>query len=247
MSKAVFIDCPNFLYDLYDEELRSIVPDLSINVGDPINGNAAPLLDGAVIGINDHTFMDDKLLRSCKTLRVIVFMGTGASSYIDLSAAEKYGINVRTIINYGNRSVAEHTIALMFSAGRQIASMDRSIRGGHWETLDGIEFEHKILGIVGVGGIGKEMIRLGNALGMEVLAWNRSEIEQTLPCEVCDLDELFCRSDVISLHLSLTEETKNLVNVALSSTDPRDVNYEQLKQEITTFLVINIFFLICKL
>ncbi len=212
MSKAIFIDCPNFLYELYDEDLRSIVPELSINVGDPISGDIAELLDGAVVGINDHTFMDEKLLGSCNALRVIVFMGTGASSYIDLNAAEKYGINVRTIRNYGNRSVAEHTIALMFSAGRQIASMDRSLRDGHWETLDGIEFEHKILGIVGVGGIGKEMIRLGNALGMKVLAWNRSAVDQTLPCEMCDLDEIFSRSDVVSLHLSLTNETKNLVD-----------------------------------
>ncbi len=56
------------------------------------------------------------------------------------------------------------------------------------------------------------MVKLGNAIGMKVLAWNRSKTEQSLPCEVCDLDEIFSRSDVVSLHLSLTEETKGLVD-----------------------------------
>lgn len=212
MSQAVFIDCPNFLYELFDDDLRSIVPDLSIHLGDPENGNPSSLLKGAIVGINDHTLMDDKILSACNSLRVIVFMGTGASSYIDLRAAERRKIRIRTIRNYGNRSVAEHTMALMFAAGRQIASMDRSLRNGNWETLDGIEFEHKTLGIVGVGGIGKEMVRLANAIGMKVLAWNRSAIDQSLPCESCDLDEIFYKSDVVSLHLSLTEETKNLVD-----------------------------------
>ena len=87
MAKAVFIDCPNFLYELYDDELKSIVPNLSLNIGDPKNGNPVPLLEGAIVGINDHTFMNDKVLEACKGLRVIVFMGTGASSYIDLHAA----------------------------------------------------------------------------------------------------------------------------------------------------------------
>ena len=69
-----------------------------------------------------HTIMDEQTLRACQDLKVIVFMGTGASSYIDVEAAERIGIRVRTIRDYGNRTVAEHAVALMFAAGRRIAA-----------------------------------------------------------------------------------------------------------------------------
>ncbi len=211
-GKAVFIDCPEFLGQLYGEELRAIVPDLVMNIGDPPGGDTPGLLAGAVGAINDHTLMDEDILRACAGLKTIVFMGTGASSYIDVEAAEKIGIRVRTIRDYGNRTVAEHAVALMFAAGRRIASMDRAIRTGHWETLDAIEFEHKTLGVVGTGGIGREMVRLGDGLGMKVLAWNRSGVPGDLPAEECELDDLMARSDVVSLHLSLTDETAGMID-----------------------------------
>ncbi len=211
-GKAVFIDCPEFLGLLYDDKLRAIVPGLVMNIGDPPGGDTPAILSGAVGAINDHTFMDESCLKACIGLKSIVFMGTGASSYIDVTAAEKIGIRVRTIRDYGNRTVAEHAVALMFAAGRRIAEMDRAIRTNHWETLDAIEFEHKTLGVVGTGGIGREMIRLGDGLGMKVLAWNRSGVSGDLPAEACELDDLMARSDVVSLHLSLTDETVGMID-----------------------------------
>jgi D-3-phosphoglycerate dehydrogenase len=211
-GKAVFIDCPEFLSELYGPELRAIVPGLVVNMGDPPNGDTPALLAGAFGAINDHTFMDAETLGACAGLKVIVFMGTGASSYIDVAAAEKIGIRVRTIRDYGNRSVAEHAVALMFASARRIAAMDSALRSGQWETLDSIELEHKTLGVVGVGGIGAEMVRLGHALGMKVLAWNRSGVPEDLPCEACDLDDLFERADVVSLHLSLNDETEKMID-----------------------------------
>ena len=211
-GKAVFIDCPEFLGQLYSEELRAIVPDLVMNISDPPGGDTPALLAGAFGAINDHTYMDEAVLRACEGLKVIVFMGTGASSYIDIEAAEKVGIRVRTISNYGNRSVAEHAVALMFASARRITAMDRDIRSGHWEVLDSIELEHKTLGVVGTGGIGKEMVRLGDGLGMKVLAWNRSGVPGDLPCEECALDDLMANSDVVSLHLSLNEATEGLID-----------------------------------
>ena len=89
-------------------------------------------------------------------------MGTGASSYIDVAAAERLGIEVRTIKGYGDVTVAEHALALMFDCGRQTARMDRALRAGSWRTLDGVEFAGKTLGVVGTGGVGREMVRLGN-------------------------------------------------------------------------------------
>ena len=79
-------------------------------------------------------------------------------------------------------------------------------------TLDSIEFAGKTLGVVGTGGIGKQMVRLGDALGMTVIAWNRSGVPDELPCSATDLDDLLARADVISLHLALTDETQGFID-----------------------------------
>ncbi len=211
-GKAIFIDCPPFLGQLYSAELRAILPDLVMTIGDPPGGDTVGLLAGAVGAINDHTLMNEETLRACAGLKVIVFMGTGALSYIDVEAAKRIGIRVRTIRDYGNRTVAEHAVALMFAAARRIAAMDGAIRGGVWETLDAMELEHKTLGIVGTGSIGREMVRLGDGLGMKVLAWNRSGVGDDIRAEECALDDLMRRSDVVSLHLSLNDETEGMID-----------------------------------
>jgi len=210
--RAVFVDCPPFLAALYSPELRAIVPGLEINVGDADAGTTVGLLDGAVAALNDHCYMPEAVLAACPSLKVIVFMGTGASSYIDVAAAERLGIRVRTFSGYGDRSIAEHALALMFAAGRQIARMDRGIRAGDWVVRDGIEFEGKTLGVVGTGGIGREMVRLGAAIGMAVVAWNRSGVPDGLPCRAVELDDLLARSDVVSLHLALNEGTEGIID-----------------------------------
>jgi D-3-phosphoglycerate dehydrogenase len=207
-----FIDCPRFLAELYTPELRGITPDLVLNVGDPSEAEAVALLEDCDIAVIDHTPLSERVLAACPRLETIVFMGTGASSFIDLDAAGRLGIRVRTISGYGDRSVAEHAVALMFAAGRRIAAMDRAIRAGEWTTLDSVEFAGKTLGVVGTGGIGREMVRLGNALGMAVIAWNRSGVPSDLPCTPCGLDDLLARADVISLHLALTGETRAIID-----------------------------------
>lgn len=209
---AVFLDCPQFLADLYDDDLAAIVPGLVINVGDPGAEEVVALLEGRLGACNDHCYMPAEVLVACTDLKVIAYMGTGASSYIDLDAAERLGIRVRTVSGYGDRTVAEHATALMFAACRQLAAMDREVRAGTWTTLPGIELEGKTLGVVGTGGIGREMARIGHALGMEVIAWNRSGVAQGLPCTACEVDELLARADVVSLHLALTDETRHFLD-----------------------------------
>ncbi|MGI9510536.1 MAG: 2-hydroxyacid dehydrogenase, partial [Geminicoccaceae bacterium] len=133
-------------------------------------------------------------------------------SFIDLEAAERLGIAVHAYGGYGDRSVAEHAIGLMFAAGRNIAAMDRAVRKGGFEPIAGIEFAGKTLGVIGTGGIGKEVIRIGSALGMNVIAWNRSGVPESLPCQSLDLDQLLAKADVVSLHLALNDETKGLID-----------------------------------
>jgi D-3-phosphoglycerate dehydrogenase len=210
--KARFIDCPPFLHELYRGDLASIVPELEINVGSPSRDEAIALLEGATFAMNDHTMMDEALLAACPGLKAIVFLGTGAASFIDLQAAERLGIRVRAYGGYGDQSVAEHAIALMFAAARGIARMDREMREGRWETLNGIELAGRTLGVIGTGGIGKAMARLGAGLGMKVVAWNRSGVPEGLPCRAVELDELLSNADVVSLHLVLNEQTRGFLD-----------------------------------
>jgi D-3-phosphoglycerate dehydrogenase len=210
--KAKFLDCPPFLHEIYQSDLAEIVPDLEINIGSPSRDEAIALLADATFAMNDHTMMDEGLLAACPKLKAIVFLGTGAASFIDLAAAERLGIRVRAYGGYGDQSVAEHAVALMFAASRQLARMDRAMREGQFEALDGIELAGKTLGVVGTGGIGKAMIRLGAGLGMNVIAANRSGVPEDLPCREVALDALLAEADVVSLHLVLNEGTRGMID-----------------------------------
>jgi D-3-phosphoglycerate dehydrogenase len=209
--RATFIDCPPFLKDIYDLRLHAIVPDLIVHEGSPSADEVAARLAGSRFAMNDHTTMDAGLLERCRDLQCIVFLGTGAASFIDLAAADRQGIRVRTYGGYGDQSVAEHALTLMLAAGRRLVAMDRAIRAGRFETLNGIEFAGRTLGVIGTGGIGKAMIRLGAGIGMQVIAWNRSGVPADLPCREVGLEDLLSTADVVSLHLVLNDGTRGFL------------------------------------
>jgi D-3-phosphoglycerate dehydrogenase len=200
------------LKELYDEGLAHLVPDLEIVVGDPVGDELVKLCAGRSHILNDHSRFTAEILERCRDLRCIVFLGTGAGSFIDLDAARRLGITVRSYKGYGDRSVAEHAFALMLAAAHRVAEMDREVRAGLFQPKNSVELLGKTVGVIGTGGIGREMIRLCAGIGMKVLAWNRSGVPAELPCEAVPLDELLRRSDVVSLHLGLNEETRGLLS-----------------------------------
>jgi D-3-phosphoglycerate dehydrogenase / 2-oxoglutarate reductase len=210
----LFLDCPPFLHELRQTLLADKVPDLEINIGDPDPATRAALLEGRAIVMNDHTKFTADLMAACPDLKAIVFLGTGSASYIDLDAAAELGIRVRNYKGYGDRSVAEHTIALIFAAARRIAAMDAEIRRGRFEPLDGFELLGKTIGVIGTGGIGAEVARMAAALGMQVLAWNRSGVDPSLPAKAVELDALLAGANIVSLHLTLGEATRGFVTKA---------------------------------
>lgn len=207
----LFLDCPPFLDELRRQHLADRVPGLEVHVGDPDPATRAALLDGRAIVMNDHTQFTGELMAACPDLKAIVFLGTGSASYIDHAAAAELGIRVRNYKGYGDRSVAEHTIALMFAAARRIAAMDAAVRQGRFEPLDGFELKGRTIGVIGTGGIGAEVVRLAAALGMTVLAWNRSGVDPALPAEAVGFDDLLARADIVSLHLTLSEATRGFL------------------------------------
>jgi D-3-phosphoglycerate dehydrogenase len=150
-------------------------------------------------------------MAQCRGLKHVVFLGTGASSYMDVAALKALGIEVHTIKGYGDTAVAEHTIALICAACRDLARMDRAVRKGIWEPLEGIELKGKTLGLVGMGGIGREVARIAHGMGMKVLTWNRT-VRQQPHGEPANLDALLAQSDIISLHLALDDATRGFLD-----------------------------------
>jgi D-3-phosphoglycerate dehydrogenase len=196
--KSLFIDCNDQLAPVWASVLRADDPPIDVN-RKPFERSELPkLLKGYDICIDDHSYMPTELVAQCDALKHIVFLGTGASSYMNVAELEARGVRVHTIKGYGDTAVAEHTIALMLAASRDIARMDRQVRGGTWLTREGVQLAGKTLGIVGLGGI-----------GMEVIAWNRTPQPGAPPVA---LDDLLARSDVITLHLALNDETRGFLD-----------------------------------
>ncbi|MEA2805902.1 MAG: D-3-phosphoglycerate dehydrogenase / 2-oxoglutarate reductase, partial [Rhodospirillaceae bacterium] len=127
--------------------------------------------------------------------------------------AARLGIKVSTISGYGDTTVAEHAMGLVFAAARHIATMHGMVRGGGWRPMQGMELKGKTLGIVGLGGIGREMARLAKGVGLKPVAFNRSAISDP-PVPMVTLDELLARSDIVSLHLGLNEATRGFLDRA---------------------------------
>lgn len=169
------------------------------------------LLAGCAIAIDDHSYMPTEWVRRCPDLRHVVFLGTGAASYMNIEELAALGVAVHIIKGYGDTAVAEHAFALMWAAARQVPLQDRLLRAGRWAPLPGPQLTGKTLGLVGLGGIGTEMARLCAGIGMHVQAWNRSA-KQVPGVRMVDLDTLLSTSDVVSVHLLLGEETRGFLS-----------------------------------
>lgn len=209
--RALFLDCNDQLGPIFSRVVRPDDPPIAINY-EPYDRAAVPqLLAGYGICLDDHSQLPTEIVAQCPALRHVVFLGTGAASYMDIAALRERGVTVHTIKGYGDIAVAEHTVALMFAAARQIAGMDRDIRGGTWRTREGLQLAGKTLGVIGVGGIGRELVRIAAGIGMEVIAWNRSPVDAA-PASLVSLDELLARADVLSLNLALNDETRDFLD-----------------------------------
>ncbi len=210
---SIFIDCNDQLAPIFTHVHRPDDPPIVLNLTASARHDLPRLLDGYDVCLDDHSYMPIEQVAQCGALRHIVFLGTGAASYMDVAAIEARGITVHTIKGYGDRAVAEHTIALIWAAARGVARMDRAIRAGTWLPLEGPQLLRKTLGVIGLGGIGSEVARVGRGMGMEVIGWNRTPRAES-PVPSVDIDELLARSDVISVNLVLNDETRGFLNAA---------------------------------
>jgi D-3-phosphoglycerate dehydrogenase / 2-oxoglutarate reductase len=211
--KTIFIDCNQQLGAVWQRVYRPNDPPIAINTT-PFEKSELPRVIGDHdIAIDDHSYMPTDLVRQCRSLKHIVFLGTGAASYMSVPEIEALGVKVHTIKGYGDTAVAEQTIALMMAAGRDLARMDRNIRAGTWQPREGMQVFGKTLGVVGLGGIGAEVARIAKGMGLNVIAWNRSpRPEAGVP--MVDIDTLLQKSDIVSLNLVLNDETRGFLDKA---------------------------------
>lgn len=165
--------------------------------------------------------LDRNTLEQLPALRYVGFLATGYNT-IDLEAASEQKIHVTNAVGYSSPSVAQHAIALLLELSNRVALHAASTRAGEWSQSPDwtyrkqpmLELAGKTMGIVGLGNIGRYTARIAQALGMKVIAYNRSPKPEP-GIRWVSISELFEESDVVSLHCPLTPENKAFVNASL--------------------------------
>ena len=210
--RGVFVDANGSLADIFERQNKAGDPAVHVNRNADIKSDDMPgLLGGAEIVVIDHTSLPTDVAKRCNGLKHVVFLGTGARSYMNPEELAGLGIEVHLIKGYGDTAVAECAIALMWAAARGIAKMDREMRAGNWLREDGMQLTGKTLGLIGFGGIAAEVARIALGSGMKVIAWNRSP-KQFSGVEFVSIEALLAQSDVVSLHLLLNDETRGFLS-----------------------------------
>lgn len=177
---------------------------------------ALPEAHGLIV--RSATKVDAPMIDRGKALRVIGRAGVGVDN-IDLVAASGRGIAVFNAPGGNTIAAAELTMALMLSVVRRVTAADRSVRAGEWDRsrFRGVELNGRTLGIIGAGRIGSEVTLRAEAFGMNVILFDPyipKERAGELGAHAVDFHELLDTSDIVSLHVPLTEETRNLIDAA---------------------------------
>ena len=214
MSKIVFFEIEDWeipylkrklkghkLY-FFEEELNEI--------------DASKLKDVDIISVFIYSNISKKILGKLKNLKLIVARSTGFD-HIDIKECKKKNIIVCNVPNYGENTVAEHTFALILNLTRKIhKAWERTRRLDFSQTgLRGIDLQDKTLGVIGVGSIGKHVIRIANGFEMNVIAFDifkNKKLAKELNFRYVDFNYLLKNSDIITLHCPYNKKTHHLIN-----------------------------------
>ncbi len=169
------------------------------------------------IVVCNKTVFDKEMILSLPKLKYIGLTATGYNN-VDIEYANKRGITVCNVPNYSTVDVAQHVFAFLLHYANKISEYDNSVKDGDWLKSKTfcyfdtpiVELYNKTMGIVGFGNIGKKVANIASAFGMKVLVYSRTKKQSEY--EFCSKEELFKRSDFISLHCPLNEETSRLIN-----------------------------------
>ncbi len=212
--KAAFFE----VQDWEEQHLREGLKDFDLRLfKDPLEErNVKEAADSEVVSVFIYSNLDRPLIDKLSKVRLVATRSTGFD-HIDLKAAQERGIVVSNVPVYGDTTVAEHTFALLLSLSRMIHDSYERTRQGDFtcEGVRGFDLSGKNLGVLGTGRIGEKVIKIAKGLGMAVLGYDRypnANLAAALAFEYVDWKELLKRSDVVSLHLPLTDETLHFLN-----------------------------------
>lgn len=174
--------------------------------------------------VRSRTRVTEKLLEKAKNLKVIARSGAGVDT-IDIASAVSHNIVVVNAPGANAEAVAEHALALMLALARDLVQTSTKMAGGDWpkSSYRGMELKGKTVGVVGFGSIGARVTELCSAFGMNVLVFTKTVSEDrkkhvaSLHATLVDLQTLVKESDMITLHVSLTEQTRGLFSASLLS------------------------------
>lgn len=171
--------------------------------------------DGYILG-GDEILDRDTIFKFPKSLKVISFFGVGYEAYIDTTATTEKNIYVTNTPGTNTRAVAEHTIGLMLTATRNIILDNNNTKNGMWKKERINDLAGRTVGIIGMGKIGSQVAKmLKYSFNANIIYYSRTrkeDLEKELEMEFVSLEELYERSNIISLHTSLNEQTQNMIN-----------------------------------
>ncbi len=179
------------------------------------------IVDYDALIVRSQTRVTRSIIEAGTQLKAIARAGVGIDN-VDVDTATEHGIIVVNAPLANTISTAEHAFALLLATARNIAPADASLRSGKWERskYSGVELAHKTLGIVGLGRIGSEVAKRAQAFQMNVVAYDpfvSKDKAERIGIEIRELINLFEISDFVTLHTTLNEDTKHLINAEVLS------------------------------
>jgi D-3-phosphoglycerate dehydrogenase len=158
-----------------------------------------------VINIRSSTRFTERVFAACPHMKLLSIWGTGTDN-IDLNGAQRHGVTVTNTPAVAAVSIAEHSLMLTLAVARRTVVLHQLVLGGQWPRGQMVQLRGKTLGIIGLGAIGREFARLGEAIGMNVITWTMHP-NPNRGFRPVQLDTLLRDSDVVSLHLRLSADT----------------------------------------
>lgn len=164
----------------------------------------------------------NEMIDKLPNLKILQFIGTGMWNFVDVDYANQKGIEVLNIEGYGNNAVAEFALSCAFSLARKITIADRNLKGRNWtqDGMEGMEVEGSVFGVIGTGNIGSIVAKKASLLGASVLAcdiYESEELKTNYNVKYVSMEEIFSKSDIISLHMKATKESEGIINKDLLS------------------------------
>lgn len=181
--------------------------------------DVAERIGDAQIVLTNKTVISREIMEKCPAMRYIGVLATGYN-VVDIAAASECGVVVTNVPAYSTQAVAQHTFALLLASVSRVHEYDAQVKQGRWQASPDFcfyagameELSGKVLGIIGFGNIGQAVARIALAFGMRVLVHTRTRRAGWEAVQFVTKEELFERSDVITLHCPLTEKTQGIID-----------------------------------